>query len=480
MSGMAMWCASVSLSESLYMSTQSWKFLYTGPNELSFRRKDIIEPILSNKELHKGPYYDLRQVPARNPVDGIKDYREHAARRRLWSRGTSVSMTKIYTQSLIVGIHELLDELLKRQDTTIDISEWLSFTATDFMGRMTFSTSFDMVKMGYDSVGIIKPVEEITYQSNIIAQTPWIIPYLMWLPQGKKALNQGHRLGGDMVRKRKALGTDTRDLYYYLMDEAGFENVKPRETDVLSDGITAIAAGSDTTATAITNTLYYLLKHPDVKTRLQRDIREAFSSSREVYDYAKSVKLPFLDACINESLRLLPPGLTGFQRQVDPSGRGKMLGEHFVPPGTNVYAHLYSIQRDPRYFSPLPEIFWPDRWLDQNTYTLPTGESISKDALMLSRDAYYPFSIGQQSCAGRNIALLELKTLLIAILRHFDIQVAEGYQLDGYEEALKDVHVTLRGPLCVRLHSVATWMIKTCQATSYQARNRTDFQSREQ
>ncbi|KAK7678305.1 hypothetical protein QCA50_018653 [Cerrena zonata] len=426
-----------------------------GPNELSFRRKDIIEPILSNKELHKGPYYDLRQIAGRNPVDGIKDYREHAARRRLWSHGTSVSMTKIYTQSLVVGIHELLDELVKRQDTTIDISEWLSFTATDFMGRMTFSTSFDMVKLGHDSIGIIKPVEEITYQSNIIAQIPWIIPYLMWLPQGRKALNQGPRLGGDMVRKRRSLGADTRDLYYYLMDEAGLEDVKPRETDVLSDGITAIVAGSDTTATVVTNTLYYLIKHPDVKTRLQRDIRDAFANSREVYDYTKSVDLPFFDACINESLRLLPPGLTGFQRQVDPSGRGKMLGEHFVPPGTNVYAHLYSIQRDPHYFSPLPETFWPDRWLDQDTYTLPTGENISKDDLILSRDAYYPFSIGQQGCAGRNIALLELRTLLIAILHHFDIRAAEGDGLDGYEEAIKDTYVAQRGSLYVQLHPVA-------------------------
>lgn len=46
----------------------------------------------------------------------------------------------------------------------------------------------------------------------------------MWLPQGRKALNQGPRLGGDMVRKRKALGTDTRDLYYYLVSFSYYSN----------------------------------------------------------------------------------------------------------------------------------------------------------------------------------------------------------------------------------------------------------------
>ena len=123
----------------------------------------------------------------------------------------------------------------------------------------------------------------------------------------------------------------------------------------------------------------------------------------------------------------------------------------FVPGGTNISAHLYSIQRDPRYFFPLPDTFWPDRWLAQETYTLPSGETISKSELVLKRELLLPFSAGQQGCAGRNIANLELRTLLVAVLHRFDIEAAEDFRIDEYEETLSDAYVTLRKPLYVKL-----------------------------
>lgn len=82
------------------------------------------------------------------------------------------------------------------------------------------------------------------------------------------------------------------------MNEAGLEGVNPSEMDVLSDGITAIVAGADTTATVLTNTLHYLLRYPATMTRIKDEIRKAFLNSQSVYDYVGSVDLPFLDACM--------------------------------------------------------------------------------------------------------------------------------------------------------------------------------------
>ena len=90
-------------------------------------------------------------------------------------------------------------------------------------------------------------------------------------------------------------------------------------------------------------------------------------------------------------------------------------------------------------------------------YTLPSGDQVSKDDLVIDRGAWYPFSIGQQSCAGKSIALLELRVLLIALLRQFDIEVAEGYDIEAYEKGLMDVYVTLRGPLRVKLRQSSSF-----------------------
>ena len=49
------------------------------------------------------------------------------------------------------------------------------------------------------------------------------------------------------------------------------------------------------------------------------------------------------------------------------------------------------------------------------------------------------------------MANMELRSLLVALLHRFDIEPAEGYRVDDYEEGLADVYVTLPGPLYVRL-----------------------------
>ncbi|KAK7687806.1 hypothetical protein QCA50_009025 [Cerrena zonata] len=425
-----------------------------GPNELSFRHGDLIEPILANKDLRKGPYYNLRTRDGVSSIDGTKDYSEHAARRRLWDRGLGAAMTKVYMDSLVNVVSELMQKLSNRQNEVVDISQWLSLAGFDFMGKIIFSVSFDMVKNEHDHNGLIKLVQKTTYICHILAQISWIYPYLLKIPGAAGTVKTARRIGVEMAEKRKNLGSNSYDLYHYLLDEEGLEKVKPSERFALREGFVAIIAGSETTATAATNTLYFLLKHPDVKRRLQKEIREVFPENGEISDCTKFNELPFLNACINESLRLLPPGLTGLQRQVDPRSGGKMLGSYFVPAGTNVSAHLYSIQRDPRYFSPLADTFWPDRWLSQDHYTLPSGEVITKDNLIHNRDVFLPFSTGQQNCAGKNVANMELRSLLVALLNQFDIEPAEGFRVGDYEEGLADVYVTLRGPLYVQLRSV--------------------------
>ena len=101
------------------------------------------------------PDYDLRARNGVRPLDAIRDYPEHAARRRLWNRGTSAALTKIYTRSLVRVVDEFLQALMERQGQKLDISHWLSFVTyvfsillssnenlmsfyrTDFMGHMT-------------------------------------------------------------------------------------------------------------------------------------------------------------------------------------------------------------------------------------------------------------------------------------------------------------------------------------------------------
>lgn len=129
----------------------------------------------------------------------------------------------------------------------------------------------------------------------------------------------------------------------------------------------------------------------------------------------------------------------------------------FVPEGTNVPNHFTSLNHNPSAFSPLPDTFWPDRWLDQASYTLPSSSSssgpitIPKEQLIHNKAVFAPFSVGPQACPGRNLALMQLRCLAASIVQMFRMSPAEGYDLNRWEKDIRDAHTMVRGRLVVNL-----------------------------
>ena len=80
--------------------------------------------------------------------------------------------------------------------------------------------------------------------------------------------------------------------------EDGLEDVKPSEESAMVEGLLAIIAGAETTAAAATNALYFLIKWPETKKRLQKEIHDALSAYNGDVDYTKFMDLPYLNACM--------------------------------------------------------------------------------------------------------------------------------------------------------------------------------------
>lgn len=87
-----------------------------------------------------------------------------------------------------------------------------------------------------------------------------------------------------------------------------------------------------------------------------------------------------------------------------------------VPKGTDVATCIYSIQRNPGYFSD-PNEFKPERWL-QGFQHHASAE--------LAKRAFMPFSLGSRGCIGKNLAYLELSIVLAQIIYRADWKAAGG------------------------------------------------------
>ncbi|KAJ3655751.1 hypothetical protein Zmor_014866 [Zophobas morio] len=161
--------------------------------------------------------------------------------------------------------------------------------------------------------------------------------------------------------------------------------------------------GHDTTASAISFTLFCLANHEHVQEKVFIEQQEIFNSKQQsATTYADLQNMKYLEQVIKESLRLYPSvPLYGRETsdEVDYDGIK-------VPQGDTFMIFAYGIHRNPKYFKN-PEMFDPDRFADIDG-KLPY--------------AYIPFSAGPRNCIGQKFAMLEMKCTISKILRKFKLK----------------------------------------------------------
>ena len=89
-------------------------------------------------------------------------------------------------------------------------------------------------------------------------------------------------------------------------------------------------AGGETVSTFLTATTYYLCRNPQPYQKLREEIRGQYQSYDQI-DAATALQLPYLQAVIQEGLRIFPPGSQGFPR-IPP---GVVIDENFIPAGVS-------------------------------------------------------------------------------------------------------------------------------------------------
>lgn len=183
--------------------------------------------------------------------------------------------------------------------------------------------------------------------------------------------------------------------------------------------------------------LHYLSWSPRCYKRAVEEVRTTFSSADEIAFGAKLNSCIFLRACLDEALRITPPGGGPLWRVVEQGGT--QIDGDYVPAGCEVGAGIYAMHRDARNW-PNPSKYTPERWLEKDK----SEKRLDKNA----RLPYFPFNIGPRSCVGKPLALAEVMLTFAHILWEFDLRRTDADELwwesddaDPPEYMLRD-HVT--------------------------------------
>ncbi|KAJ6129907.1 hypothetical protein N7512_002687 [Penicillium capsulatum] len=374
-----------------------------GPNEVSFTSLDAIKEIYSSggSGYDKTEFYTLfRQFNIRTMFSTLpRD--EHSKRKRIFAE--RYAMTNVMKPQPMAAIHEramsFVRQCAEAGPKSVDVYVLLHCYAVDCVTHFMFSPG------GLKSLDIRKDFElmqELTYhqslQKSLLAYyLPSLVPYF---PQSlhPRSAPKTNQFVLDMVAQPEPDG-------YTLLEKLKRQESKLELMQAAAECKDHMAAGIDTTGDGLCFLMWELSQPQNLEfqTRLHHELVTAPAD-------VPLDGLVYLDAVIKESLRCSPPIPMSLPRYV-PHG-GRVIDGYFVPAHTIVSCQPYTVHHCHEDVFPEPNRFNPDRWLEE------------KNGAERNRH-FFAFAVGGRGCTGKNLALVEMKSLLREVYSRFRTTVAD-------------------------------------------------------
>ena len=300
----------------------------------------------------------------------------------------------------------------KRNGRVVDLSEEMARLTLEMLEQTLFSQGLGRdasefqtaVTRYFETAGRLDPLD--------LLGLPAFLPRL-GRRRAKGTLEFFARAVDDIVAARRALlargEAGPRDILALLLEAQDPETGKGMsEDDVRANIVTFIGAGHETTANALTWTLYLLSRAPDWRDRVEREIDAQFNPS----DTGALDDLSVTKAVFEEAMRLYPPAATLSREAINAD---TLAGRH-IRAGTVVTVAPFVLHRHKTLWHD-PDGFDPSRFL---------GAEREK----IDRFAYIPFGAGPRVCIGMGFAMNEGVIALAHLLKAFRFDLAEGHVVE--------------------------------------------------
>jgi cytochrome P450 len=213
------------------------------------------------------------------------------------------------------------------------------------------------------------------------------------------------------ISERRASSLQHDDLIsamFRARDESGRGMTDKQIRDQI---ITVLIAGHETTALALSWTLYLLSQHPEARAHLEQEVHEVLGERAPTFEDVG--RLRYAQQVVKEAMRLYPP-IPYFSRRAI---RDVELGGCRIAAGQAVLCWIYGIHHRGDLY-PSPERFDPDRFAPEAEKRLPKA-------------AFLPFGLGPRVCIGNHFALTEAVVFLARLTQRFRLELAPGQVIEA-------------------------------------------------
>ncbi|KXH42947.1 cytochrome P450 [Colletotrichum simmondsii] len=360
-------------------------------------------------------YHACRIEYQRDNVFSQTDNEKHEKRRKQMAPGYSGRENLDLEPTIDQRLEELLGLIRSKylstdgKVTPMDLAKKIQYFTLDVISSVGLGKAFGMLRTDSDVDDYLKSTEEGLSAISVacaigiswMAQSPIIGKFIAPSPTDKNGFGKMIAACFRYVDERTEKPTDERSDMLASFIRHGLNG-----DELKTEALEQIIAGSDTTAAAIRGTLLQVMTNPRVYAKLQHEIDEAVRAGNApklgegIISLGQAKKLPYLQAVIRESLRIRPPVLNIFSRDVPPGGDAiDVKGETYLLPGGVCVGYSGSaMHRSQATYGIDSKAFRPERWFETDSDKL--ASMIQTNDLI--------FGHGKFMCLGRPVAQMEL------------------------------------------------------------------------
>lgn len=360
------------------------------------------------------PHRKLRALGGDGLFTAFNSEPNWGAAHRILVPGFSRESMRRYHSVMSEVVGELVGHWATLSESPIDVTADLNALTLENMARAGFGYSFGSFGQGGSPF-----VEAIVRILGHVNRTSNDLPFMRILRRGDDARTARdvayvHGVVDDVIEARLR---DPEKRYDDLLDL--MLHTPDPDTGALLDTVnvrhqvlTFLVAGNETTAGTLAFALYFLAKHPAVAQRVRA---EADAASDLSYDDVAALR--YTRAVVDETLRLWPSAPGYFRKARHDTSLAS--GKYPMRAGEWAFVLTLGVHRDPVWGNDA-DVFDPDRFSPERARTRPA-------------QAYRPFGTGPRGCIGRQFALHESVATLATLVRTFDFELDDAYELDIQE-----------------------------------------------
>lgn len=336
----------------------------------------------------------------------------------------------------------LLTSVAGKKDSVLDLQDVFRRFAFDNICKISFGLDPGCLELSLPMSELAVAFDMATKLSakraTLASPLIWKVKRLLNLGSERKlkeAIGLLNLLANEVIRQKRKMGnSDHHDLLSRFMSTV-------RDEKFLRDiVISFLLAGRDTVASGLTAFFWLLSKNPQVEAKIRDEIMQLMASGDEFESFDQLQGMHYLHSALYETMRLYPPvqfdSKFALEDDVLPDGT-------FIKKGTRVTYHPYAMGRMEEVWGQDCLEFKPERWLNCGVFT---PESQFK---------YPVFQGGIRVCLGKEMALVQMKSVAVSMIRRFRIEILDKDHTPKFAPGLT---ATFSGGLPVHVHEFFSLM----------------------